>query len=259
MSNNDVVLMEMRGRVALITFNRPESMNALNGIVNLRLIELLDAAEKDPDVGVVVLTGAGNKAFVAGGDIKEMRGLGPLGARQHALAAKQAVDKIYHLTKPVIAAINGFCLGGGLEYALACDIRLASENARFGLPEINLGIMPGSGGTQRLARYIGMGKAKEFMYTGEIFKAQQAFELGLVNNVYQQNMLLEETFILADKIAKKSMPALRLIKSAVQNGAETNIETGFMFEIDCFALCFSTIEQEDAFEDFINKNSNCSE
>lgn len=254
MSDTNVVLMEMRGRVALIIFNRPESMNALNGIVNRRLIELLDAAEKDPDVSVVVLTGAGDKAFVAGGDIKEMKGLGPLGARHYALAAKRAVDKIYHLSKPVIAAINGFCLGGGLEYALACDIRIASENARFGLPEINLGIMPGSGGTQRLARVIGMSKAKEYMYTGEMFKAQQAFELGLISNVFQQDKLLEEAFILAEKISTKSLPALGLIKSAVQNGAETDLETGFRFEIDCFALCFSTTEQKEAFEAFLIKN-----
>jgi enoyl-CoA hydratase len=255
MSDMDVVLMEKRGKIALISFNRPQLMNALNKRVNSRLIEILDAADRDTEVGVVVITGAGDKAFVAGGDIKEMQELDPLGARRYALVAKDAVDKIYHFSKPVIAAINGFCLGGGLEYALACDIRLCSENARFGLPEINLGIMPGSSGTQRLARVIGMGKAKEFMYTGEQFNAQQAFEMGLVNNVYQQNKLLEEALNLAEKIATKSSTALGFIKSAIQIGAETDLKTGFLFEIDCFALCFSTTEQKAAFAAFVEKNN----
>jgi enoyl-CoA hydratase len=160
MAEHDVVLYEKNESIAILTFNRPEALNALNTEVNIQLVDKLDTAEKDAEVKVIVLTGSGEKAFVAGADIKEMTDMDAMGAREHALKAKRAVDRICHLTKPVIAAVNGFCLGGGMEYALACDFRVASENARFGLPEINLDIMPGSAGTQRLPRLIGMGKQR---------------------------------------------------------------------------------------------------
>lgn len=250
MSEKEIVLMHRREQVALVTFNRPEALNALNGAVNLKLVELLKTAENDDEVKVVVLTGAGEKAFVAGGDLKEMMDLDALGARAYALGAKQAVDTIYRLKKPVIAAINGLCLGGGLEYALACDLRTAAQDARFALPEIKLGIMPGSGGTQRLTRLIGMGRAKELIYTGDMFDAPTALAFGVVNRVHPGDALIEETLAWANQIAAKSSTALELIKSAVQTGVETDLETGYRYEIDCFGLCFNTREQKEAFAAF---------
>jgi enoyl-CoA hydratase len=247
------IIFEKKDRVAVLTFNRPESLNALNTSVNLRLIEFLLRAEADPEISVVVLTGSG-KAFVAGGDIKEMFGKDAMEARAYALQAKRVTDTIWNLGKPVIAAINGPCLGGGLEYAMACDLRTASENAKFGQPEINIGIMPGSAGTQRLPRLIGMTKAKEFCFTGAIFDARLALELGLINYVYAAASFMDETLALAGQIASKSAPALRLIKSAINRGADADIETGSLFEIDCFGLCFSTQEQKDSMRAFVDKS-----
>jgi enoyl-CoA hydratase len=254
-TEQDVVLYERIDRVALITFNRPAALNALNGEVNAMLIASLDRAEQDDEVKVVVLTGSKGKAFVAGADIKEMVSMNPIAAREHALKAKKAADRIAYLKKPVIAAINGFCLGGGMEYALACDFRVASEKARFGLPEITLGIMPGSAGTQRLPRIIGMGRAKELVFTGSMIDAQEAYRLGIVNHVYEPDALLPETMALANKIASKSPVAVSLIKSAMNRGTETDLETAAQFEIDCFALCFATEEQKKGMEAFVNKKN----
>ncbi|MBT8491290.1 MAG: enoyl-CoA hydratase/isomerase family protein [Deltaproteobacteria bacterium] len=253
MTGHDVVLYEKKETIAILTFNRPEALNALNTEVNIQLIEMLDVAEKDTEVNVVVLTGSGKKAFVAGADIKEMTDMDAMRAREHALKAKRAVDRIYHLTKPVIAAVNGFCLGGGMEYALACDFRVASENAQFGLPEINLGIMPGSAGTQRLPRLIGMGKAKELIYSGSMIDAKQALNLGLINYIFVGESLLDETLKLAKKIASKSTVALSLVKSAMNKGTEIDLETASTFEIDCFALCFTTKEQKEGMAAFVKK------
>ena len=251
---NTYVVLEKKEKVAVLTFNRPWALNALNTEVNLKFLELLGKAEQDDEVRVVVLTGSGNKAFVAGGDIKEMFGKNAMEARAYALQAKRVTDRIWNLSKPVIAAINGLCLGGGMEYAMACDLRTASETAKFGQPEINIGIMPGSAGTQRLPRLIGMAKAKEFCFTGAMFDAKQALDLGLLNYVYPASALMEETLTLAGKIASKSAPALRLIKSAMNRGTETDLETASLFEIDCFGLCFSTQEQQDGMRSFVEKS-----
>jgi len=253
--DNDVVLYEKIENVALITFNRPEALNALNGDVNAMLIASLDRAETDDEVNAVVLTGCRGKAFVAGADIKEMVEMNPIGAREHALKAKRSADRIAGLRKPVIAAVNGFCLGGGMEYALACDIRVASEKARFGLPEITLGIMPGSAGTQRLPRIVGIGRAKELVFTGALIDAQEAYRLGIVNHVYESEALLPEAMALAKKIASKSPTALSLIKSAMDKGTETDLETASLFEIDCFALCFATAEQKEGMRAFAGKKN----
>ena len=253
MEANQKILYEKTNSLAVLTFNRPASLNALNTEVNKSLVELLDEAEADSNVRVVILTGSGEKAFIAGADIKEMQTLDAIGAREFALNAKRAADKIYNLKKPVIAAINGFCLGGGLEYALACDIRVASENAKFALPEITLGIMPGSAGTQRLPRLIGAGKAKELIYTGAIISAQEALELGLINHVYKKEALMDEAKSIAGKIAGKSPVALSLIKSSINRGTETDLETASLFEIDCFALCFATEEQKILMTAFASK------
>jgi enoyl-CoA hydratase len=249
-----VVLYEKKENVALLTFNRPGALNALNTEVNLKLIELLLQADNDAEIKVVVLTGAGSKSFVAGADIKEMLEMNALQAREHGLRAKRVTDTLWNLGKPVIAAINGFCMGGGLEYAMACDLRTAAETAKFGLPEINLGIMPGSAGTQRLPRLIGMTKAKEYCFTGGTFDAKQALELGLINYVYPAEALLAETLALAGKIATKSASSLKLIKAAMNRGTETDIETAALFEIDCFGLCFSTKEQKEGMKKFVEKS-----
>jgi len=253
MENTEVVLFEKKEEVAILTFNRPQALNALNTKVNLKLLEFLGRAEQDDEVKVVILTGSGSKAFVAGGDIKEMFGKNAMEARAYALQAKRVTDVIWNLGKPVIAAINGLCLGGGMEYAMACDLRTASETAKFGQPEINIGIMPGSAGTQRLPRLIGMAKAKEFCFTGEMFGAKQALDLGLINYVYPAFSLMEETLGLAAKIVSKSAPALSLIKSAINKGTEIDLESASMFEIDCFALCFATEEQKKGMAAFVDK------
>ena len=254
MEKEEVILFEKKDKVAVLTFNRPQALNALNRRVNLRLIDFLLLVEADPEIKVIVLTGTG-KAFVAGGDIKEMYGKDAMEARAYALQAKQVTDNIWNLGKPVIAAINGLCLGGGMDYAMACDLRTASETAKFGQPEINIGIMPGSAGTQRLPRLIGMAKAKEFCLTGAMFDAKVALELGLINYVYPTASLMKETLALAGQIASKSAPALRLIKSAMNKGADTDMETGSLFEIDCFGLCFSTQEQKDSMRAFVEKSN----
>ncbi len=253
MANTDVVLYEKSESIALLTVNRPEALNALNTAVNLKLIELLDRAEADPEVRVVVLKGSGEKAFIAGGDIKEMVDKDAMGAREYALAAKRVIDRIWNLKKPVIAAIQGLCLGGGLEYAMACDLRTASEKARFGQPEINIGIMPGSAGTQRLSRLIGITKAKQLCFTGDMIGADEALALGLINEVYPADSLMEKTIELAKKIASKSSPALTLIKSAINKGTGMDLESASLFEIDCFGLCFATEEQKEKMLAFVGK------
>jgi enoyl-CoA hydratase len=253
MTNMDVVLYEKGDGIAFLTINRPESMNALNTPVNAKLIELLDRAETDREVRVIILKGAGDKAFIAGGDIREMINKNAMEARDYALAAKRVTDKIWNLKKPVIAAINGLCLGGGLEYAMSCDLRTASGKARFGQPEINIGIMPGSAGTQRLSRLIGITKAKQLCFTGDMIGADEALALGLINEVYPAEELLEKTVALAKKIASKSGPALALMKSAINKGYDLDLESAAMFEIDCFGLCFATEEQKAGMNAFVNK------
>jgi enoyl-CoA hydratase len=254
MSNTDLIIMEKRGGVAILTFNRPQALNAINSCLNAELFSLLDQAEKDPETKVIVVTGAGDRAFIAGADIKEMQSMDAIAAREFALEAKKTVDKLYNLKKPVIAAVNGFCLGGGLEYAMACDFRVASANARFALPEISIGIMPGSGGTQRLPRLIGMGQAKEMIYTGEMIDAEKALNLGIINHIFKREELLDETMKIAEKIAAKSAVAVSLIKSSVNRGSEADLNTASIFEIDCFALCFTTEEQKRAMAAFAAKS-----
>ncbi len=254
MTESGLILYDKKEKIAVLTFNRPAALNALNTEVNLALIDLLDKAEADPDIRVIVLTGSGDKAFVAGADIIEMMNMSAMQARLHAIRAKRVTDKIWNLSKPVIAAVNGFCLGGGLEYALACDLRVASEKARFGLPEISLGILPGGGGTQRLPRLIGMTKAKELCLTGDMINAAQALELGLVNSVAPAESLMEKALELAAKIAGKSPTSANLIKTAMNKGIETDLETALMYEIDSFGLCFTTDEQRNGMAAFAAKS-----
>lgn len=249
----EIVLYEKKDKIAVLTVNRADALNALNKDVNLALLECLDKADADDDVRVVILTGSGNRAFIAGADIKEMLPLSSPEARDHGLRSKRVADKLWNLGKPVIAMIDGFCLGGGLEYAMACDIRIASEKSKFGLPEITLGIIPGSAGTQRLPRLIGLTKAKELALTGEIFDAKLALDYGLVNHVVPSEALVEKTYALADRIAKNSAFSAKMVKTAMNKGTETDMETASLFEINCFALCFSTREQKDGMQAFVDK------
>jgi enoyl-CoA hydratase len=252
MKDFETITVEKRGRVALLTINRPDKLNALNSKVHLEGVRALDLLRGDDEIRVLVITGAGGKAFIAGADISEFAGQTPVSQRNlfHQPTLFNTIDSF---PKPVIAMINGFCLGGGNELALACDIRIASENAKFSQPEINLGIMPGGGGTQRLARLIGEGRAMELCLTGEMIDAGTALKFGLVNYVYPAEQLEAETMKLAEKIAEKAPIALQLTKEAVKFASRSNLDEGLRREVDLFALCFSTEDKEEGVRAFLEK------
>lgn len=246
------ILLERRGRIALITINRPDKLNALNIKTREEMADALDELRNDPEVRVVVMTGAGDKSFVAGADINEFAGRTAVQQRS-VMKAKSIFTAAEDFPKPLIAMINGFCLGGGCELALSCDIRTASDKARFGQPEINLGIIPGGGGTQRLTRLIGEGKAMQMILTGDLINAEEAHRLGLVNEVYLHAELEAKTMELANKIAEKSPVALSMAKTAVKAAARTNLREGLDQEIDLFALCFSSEDKEEGVRAFSEK------
>ncbi|MGH9767309.1 MAG: enoyl-CoA hydratase/isomerase family protein [Blastocatellia bacterium] len=246
------VLLERRGRVALVTINRPDKLNALNIATRKDLADRLDELRNDEEIRVIVITGAGEKAFVVGADINEFAGRTAVEQRA-VMKARSIFTSVEDFPKPLIAMINGFCLGGGCELALACDIRVASDRARFGQPEINLGIIPGGGGTQRLARLIGEGKAMQMILTGEMIDAQEALRLGLVNEIHPAAELEAKTMELANKIAEKSPIALAMAKTSVKNAARTNLREGLDQEVDLFALCFSSEDKEEGVRAFMEK------
>jgi enoyl-CoA hydratase len=246
------ILFDRRGRVALITINRPDKLNALNIKTRQEMAEALDELRYDNEVRIVVITGAGDKAFVAGADINEFAGRTAVQQRA-VMKARSIFTAAEDFPKPLIAMINGFCLGGGCELALSCDIRIASDKARFGQPEINLGIIPGGGGTQRMTRLIGEGKAMQLILTGEIIDAQEAYRLGLVNEVHPHTELESKTMELANRIAEKSPVALAMAKTAVKNAARMNLREGLDQEIDLFALCFSSEDKEEGVRAFLEK------
>jgi len=239
--------------IGTVTINRPESLNALNGEVYTELYKLFQEIEDDQDVRAVILTGSGEKAFVAGADIAEMQPQSSVEIRSFIDKGRRASDRIYTLSKPVIAAINGFALGGGCELAMCCDLRVASENAKFGQPEINLGTIPGAGGTQRLTRLIGMTKAKELIYTGNAIDANTAFTMGLVNKVVPPESLMAEAKELARKLLSKSSIALALAKKAITSGANMNLPSGLDLEAEYFALSFATEDQKEGMSAFLQK------
>lgn len=247
------VILEKQGHIGVLTLNNPSALNALNTEFMGEIDQAITAVDNDPNIYVLIITGAG-KAFIAGADIKEML---PLTAAQTLKWGKIGSDlntKIENLRIPVIAALNGFTLGGGCELAMACDIRIASEKAKFGQPECGLGITPGAGGTQRLPRIVGVGKAKELLYTGKIINAQEAFEIGLVNKVVAPDALLEECMEMANQIALNAQIAVQQIKRAVNKGVETDMETGLAFELQAFSLCNSTEDKKIGMEAFVNKS-----
>lgn len=252
MSNYETITLERRGKVAVLTINRPDKLNALNRQVHAECVSVLDELRRDDSVRVLVITGSGEKSFVAGADIKEFADQTPVTQRDtfHERSLFNSVDVF---PKPVIAMVNGFCLGGGNELALACDIRLCSENARFAQPEINLGIICGGGGTQRLTNLVGEGRAMEMVLTGDLIDANAAEKIGLVNHVYPADQLEAETMKLAEKIAEKAPIALQLSKEAVKFASRSNLDEGLRREVDLFALCFSTEDKKEGVAAFLEK------
>lgn len=248
----ETLLLERRGRVAIITINRPEKRNALNIKTREEGAAVIEELRSDDSVNVVIITGAGDKAFIAGADISEFAGR--TAHMQRAVMVERSLfNAIDTFPKPVIAMVNGYCLGGGCEVALACDIRIASETASFGQPEINLGIIPGGGGTQRLTRLVGEGKAMEMILTGQIINAQTAFAIGLVNHVVPPEQLEARTMELANSIADKGPIAVRLAKEAVKIASRSNLDEGLRREVDLFALCFATEDKDEGVAAFLEK------
>lgn len=249
----DVLECQKDGGVAVVTINRPESLNALNKKVFIELGLAFNEISQDPKVKAVVITGSGKKAFAAGADVGELKSLSALDAREFALAAYNTQDKICHLAKPTVAALNGFTLGGGCELAMCCDLRIAAETAKLGQPEINLGIIPGGGGTQRLARLVGTSRAKELIFTGKIISAQQALEWGLVNQVVPLEQLMDESLKLAREMAVRSVPALAFAKMAINRGCDIDLTSALHYEIECFAGCFTTEDHVEGITAFLEK------
>jgi len=247
------LLLEKDGAIATITFNNPKALNALTVEIFEGLTRLLDDLERDEDVRVVILTGAGEKAFAAGGDINHLASLDPASAREFALLGQRVIDQVENFPKPVIAAINGYCLGGGNELAMGCDIRIAADSAKFGQPEVKLGIIPGFAGAPRLSRLVGKGKAKEMIFTGEAIDAGEALRIGLVNRVVAGEKLMEETRALALKICCNSSTAIRLAKEVIDNGLEMEFAHAARYEADLFALCFTTADCKEGISAFLEK------
>ena len=243
---------EVKDKIAVITINRPEALNALNS----QVLDDLNAAFDSIDVNVVravVLTGAGEKSFVAGADIGEMSTLTKAEGEAFGKKGNDVFRKIEEFPLPVIAAVNGFALGGGCEISMSCDIRICSENAMFGQPEVGLGITPGFGGTQRLARLIGAGMAKQLIYTARNIKADEAYRIGLVNAVYPQEELLEAAEKMASQIAANAPIAVRACKKAINDGLQTDIDAALVIEEKLFGSCFETEDQKEGMANFLRK------
>jgi enoyl-CoA hydratase len=245
--------LEKEDGIGILYINRPEAMNALNTGVLEEIIEAAGEISRDDEIQVLIITGAGDKSFVAGADIKEMHGLTAVEGREFGYIGQAAFRAIEKLEKPVIAAVNGFALGGGCELAMAADIRLASDKARFGQPEVGLGITPGFGGTQRLPRLVGEGRAMELILTANNINAEEAYRIGLVNHIYPAADLLDETRKMARKIMGNAPLAVKYSKSAINKGLQTDIDTGMAIEADLFGICFSTEDQKTGMGAFLNK------
>ncbi|HBT48373.1 MAG: Enoyl-CoA hydratase/carnithine racemase [Caldanaerobacter subterraneus] len=241
--------------IATIKISRPKALNALNTETLEELENVLEVLQNDEGVKVIVITGAEEKAFVAGADISEMKDMSVFEAKKFAELGQKVFRKIELMKKPVIAAVNGYALGGGCELALACDIRIASRNAKFGQPEVGLGIIPGFGGTQRLPRIVGVSKAKELIYTGDMIDAEEALRIGLISKVVEQDKLLEEAYGIAKKIMSKGLVAVSLAKEAINKSLEVDIDSGMEYEANAFALCFGTQDQKEGMAAFLEKRA----
>ena len=251
--NFENLLLERDGGVAVVTVNRPKVLNALNTQTLDELRRAVLELKHDTAVRAVILTGAGEKSFIAGADINELATQTPTTGREHAIAGQHVLDLVEHLGKPVIAAINGYALGGGCELAMACTIRMASETAKLGQPEINLGLIPGYAGTQRLARIVGRGRALELLLTGDQISAQEAHRLGLVNRVVPAADLMTEARKLAATLAAKAPIAIRYILEAVHKGIEMPFAQAQIFEATLFGLVASTEDMREGTKAFLEK------
>lgn len=247
------LIVEIKSNTALVSVNRPDKLNALNHQTLVELKNVFEELKNNEEIFTVILTGSGEKAFVAGADISELNKLNMLEGKKFAEFGQSVFNTIENFDKPVIAAVNGFALGGGCELALACHFRVASENAKFGQPEVNLGIIPGYGGTQRLARLIGSGRAMEMILTGDMIDANEALRIGLVNKVFPLSELQSKTFEIAKKINSKGQQAIRLAIKAVKATDKMNLQEGLDFEALLFALCCGTVDFKEGTQAFLEK------
>ncbi len=247
------IIVEKNQGIATIHFNRPKALNALNRALLEELSQATDDIAQDMDIRVLVLTGTGDKSFIAGADIKELAELNALQGKAFSKLGQSVINKIGELPIPVIAAVNGYALGGGLEMALVCDFIYASETASVGLPETNLGLIPGFGGTQRLSRLIGPNQAKELIYSGKMMSADQALSVGLINQVCPADKLMDEVTAIAQAIGSKGAVSLRAAKEAINNGLDTDLATGLKIEQDAFALCMVSEDAREGTQAFIEK------
>ncbi|MBA4251079.1 MAG: enoyl-CoA hydratase [Chlorobiaceae bacterium] len=247
------LLYEKKNKIALVTINRPDKLNALNQLTFTEMEFIFNEINNDDEIHVVIITGAGEKAFIAGADISELNKLDIISGKEFAEKGQAIFNLIENLNKPVIAAVNGFALGGGSELAWACHIRLASENAKFGQPEVNLGIIPGYGGTQRLTRLINSGRALEYILTADRIDAHEAFRLGLVNHVYPAAELIPKAFELAEKISSKPFQAIKLSVKAVRAVDNMGLREGQNYEASLFAIACGTEDFKEGTSAFLEK------
>lgn len=250
---NKNVLVEKENGIAFVMISRPEALNALNSATLHELKEIMFDVERDETVKVIIITGAGEKAFVAGADIAQMRNLSPLEGRKMTMLGQEVFNIIENLEKPVIAAVNGYALGGGCELAMACDIRIAAEQAKFGQPEVNLGIIPGFAGTQRLARLIGRGRAKYYIYTGYMMTAAEALNLGLVERVVKAEELMSVCKEIAQTIMSKAPVAIMMAKKAINQGLNMDMHSGVAYEAEAYTTCFGTKDRVEGMTAFVEK------
>jgi len=247
------VLLEKEDRIAILYINRPKALNALNRETLLEIKSAVTEINEDPDIDVLIITGAGDKSFVAGADIAFMQNMSAVEGRQFGLLGNEILRFIEKMEKPVIAAVNGFALGGGCELAMSCDFRIASTKAKFGQPEVGLGITPGFGGTQRLPRIVGSGMAKQLLYTADVINANEALRIGLVNAVVEPDELLDHVKKIAQRIISKAQLAVRFCKTAANEGIQTDIDRAIEIEADIFGLCFATADQTEGMTAFVEK------
>ncbi|MFY9550535.1 MAG: enoyl-CoA hydratase-related protein [Thermoanaerobaculia bacterium] len=252
---SELVLVETSDRIRTLTIHRPEKLNALNSEVMAALDRALVAAREDESVGVVIVTGAGEKAFIAGADIGELSKLTPVEGREHALRGQAVLARLESLGKPVIAAVNGYALGGGCELALACTIRIAAENARFGQPEVKLGILPGYGGSQRLARLVGEGRAMQLCLTAEQIDAAEAYRIGLVNKVVPAGEAPAAAREMAKAMLANGPVACRYVLDAIHRGLEMPLAEGLLLEATLFGLCAATSDMTEGMTAFLEKRT----
>ena len=247
------LLMDVKEEIAVVTINRPKSLNALNSETLAELNETFKEIENRKDIKVVILTGSGEKSFVAGADISEMVNATAAEGRKMGMLAFEAFKRLEDMPQVTIAAVNGYALGGGCEISMACDIRVAAENARFGQPEVGLGILPGFGGTQRLPRLVGKGRAKELIFTTDMIDANEAYRIGLANKVVPQAELMDVCTKMAKKMISKGSFGITLAKQAINVGLDTDIASGLQLEANLFGLAFATDDKKEGMSAFLEK------